>query len=384
MRGVPGPAASNGVHRRHIRYPETASTGDRYAVSLRNPRRMIRERLNPGKRKSVEVNEMRAAFYTQQGPAREVIRLGELPDPHPGPGEVRVRIHASGVNPTDTYTRSGIRRRGMPFRTIVPNQDGAGLIDEVGEGVSRERIGERVYVTMAQWQRPWGTASEFVALPAERAIRLPQQASFEQGACLGVPILTAHYALALYGGIVGQTVLVQGGAGGVGFYAVQFAKLQGAATVIASVSSDQKGQIARSAGADHVVNYRTDDLAARVSEITSGGGVRRVLEVDFAANAAAIPQLLGKCGTVVVYGSRGPEGTVAATWGIQNQPTIRFIYMYELPAEAYVAAYADVERWMTQGKLKHLPVKTFSLEQTGAAHDWVEQGAGGVRAVVTL
>src|SRR3990170_6096250 len=128
---------------------------------------------------------MKAAFYRRQGPAREVFEIGDLPDPHPARGEVRVRIRASGVNPTDTYTRSGVRRRGMPFETIVPNQDGAGVIDEVGEGVARERIGERVYVTMGQWQRPWGTASEFVALPADRAIRLPAQVSFEHGACLG-------------------------------------------------------------------------------------------------------------------------------------------------------------------------------------------------------
>lgn len=326
---------------------------------------------------------MKAAFYKTQGPAREVFEIGTLPDPHPAPGEVRVRIHASGINPTDTYTRSGVRRRGMPFEMIVPNQDGAGVIDEVGEGIARGRIGERVYVTMAQWQRPWGTASEYVALPADRAVRLPEQAGFEQGACLGVPILTAHYALALYGGVAGQTVLVQGGAGAVGFYAIQFAKLQGA-TVIATVSSDRKAQVARSAGADHAVNYRTEDIGARVSEITAGRGVGRVLEVNFAVNSAKIPQVLGKLGTVVVYGSRGPEGMFAATWGIQNQPTIRFIYMYELPAEAYGAAYADVERWMTAGKLKHLPVKTFPLEEIGAAHEWVEQGTDGARAVVTL
>jgi NADPH2:quinone reductase len=328
-------------------------------------------------------DSMKAAFYTSQGPAREVLRIGELPDPHPGQGEVRVRIRASGVNPTDTYTRSGVRRRGMPFETIVPNQDGAGEIDEVGEGVVRRRIGERVYVTMAQWQRPWGTASEYVALPEERAIALPERTSFEQGACLGVPILTAHYALALYGGVAGQTVLVQGGAGAVGFYAIQFAKLAGA-TVIATVSGDQKAQVARSAGADHVINYRTEELSSRVAEITAGRGVRRVLEVNFAANSAKIHEVLGKGGTVVVYGSRGPEGTIAATWGIQNQPTIRFIYMYELPAEAYKAAYADLAGWSAAGHVKHLPVKTFPLEEIGAAHEMVERGNDGVRAVVWL
>lgn len=326
---------------------------------------------------------MRAAFYRSQGPAREVFEIGELPDPHPARGEVRVRIRASGVNPTDTYTRSGVRRRGMPFETIVPNQDGAGVIDEVGEGVARERVGERVYVTMAQWQRPWGTASEYVALPGDRAIPLSANTSFEQGACLGVPILTAHYALALYGGVAGQTVLVQGGAGAVGFYAVQFARFAGA-SVIATVSSDKKAQIARSAGADHVINYRTGDLGARVSEITSGHGVGRVLEVNFAVNSAKVPQVLGKGGTVVVYGSRAPEGTVAATWGIQNQLSIRFIYMYELPTEAYGAAYADLADWATTGKLKHLPVQTFTLEDIGAAHELVERGTDGVRAVVTL
>jgi len=326
---------------------------------------------------------MKAAFYRRQGPAREVFEIGELPDPHPARGEVRVRIRASGVNPTDTYTRSGVRRRGMPFETIVPNQDGAGVIDEVGEGGARERVGERVYVTMAQWQRPWGTASEYVALPEVRATTLSENTSFEQGACLGVPILTAHYALALYGGVAGKTVLVQGGAGAVGFYAIQFAKFKGA-SVIATVSSDRKAQIARSAGADYVINYRTEDLGTRVSEITSGRGVARVLEVNFAANAAKWPQILGKGGMAIVYGSSAPEGTVAATWGIQNQPTIRFIYMYELPAEAYGAAYADLADWMTAGKLKHLPVKTFPLEEIGAAHEMVERGTDGVRAVVTL
>ena len=326
---------------------------------------------------------MRAAFYRSQGPAREVFEIGELPDPHPAQGEVRVRIRTSGINPTDTYTRSGVRRRGMPFDTIVPNQDGAGVIDEVGAGVARGRVGERVYVTMAQWQRPWGTASEYLALPADRAIPLPENISFEQGACLGVPILTAHYALALYGGVAGQAVLVQGGAGAVGFYAIQFAKFMGA-TVIATVSSDAKAQIARSAGADHVINYRTEVLGARVAAITSGRGVRRVLEVNFAANSGKLQEVLGKAGTVVVYGSRGPEGTIAATWGIQNQPTIRFIYMYELPAEVYQAAYADLAAWASAGKLKHLPVKTFPLHEIGAAHEMVEQGTDGLRAVVTL
>ena len=326
---------------------------------------------------------MKAAWYRRQGPAREVFEIGQLPDPQPAPGEVRVRVRASGVNPTDTYTRSGLRRRGMPFETIVPNQDGAGVIDAVGEGVAESRIGERVYLTMAQWQRPWGTASEYVALPQDRAIPLPKEIGFEEGACLGVPILTAHYALALYGGVAGQTVLVQGGAGAVGFYAIQFAKFQGA-TVIATVSGDAKARIARSAGADHVINYRDEDLGARVAECTGGRRAERLLEVNFAVNSVKFPLLLGKGGTAIVYGSGGPEGAIASTWGIQNQPTLRFIYMYELPAPAYGAAYADLARWSAEGRLKHLPVRTFPLEEIGAAHELVERGTDGTRAVVLL
>jgi NADPH2:quinone reductase len=302
-----------------------------------------------------------------------VFEIGELPDPHPARGEVRVRILASGVNPTDTYTRSGVRRRGMPFETIVPNQDGAGVIDEVGEGVARERIGERVYVTMAQWQRPWGTASEYVALPGDRAIPLSENTGFEQGACLGVPILTAHYALAIYGRR-GATVLVQGGAGAVGFYAIQFAKFAGA-SVIATVSSDRKALIARSAGADHVINYRSEDLGARVAEITSGRGVGRVLEVNFAVNAAKWPQVLGKGGTVIYGSSAGGHG---GDWGIQNQPTIRFIYV-----RAAGRAYRRIRG--SRRLDKHGETEAPARENFPAGGDWrraemVELGTDGMRA----
>ena len=182
---------------------------------------------------------MKAAWYEEQGEPAKVFKVGELPDQEPGPAEVKVRIRASGANPTDTYTRSGVRGRGMPFARIVPHQDGAGVIVAVGDGVPKERIGERVWLFMAQWQRALGTAAEFCVLPSGRAAKLPDNCSFNDGACLGVPWLTAHYAGLCDGPVAGRTVLVAGGTGAVGYYAVQIAKHEGA-RVIATVGSAEK------------------------------------------------------------------------------------------------------------------------------------------------
>ena len=180
---------------------------------------------------------MRAAWYEKNGGAAEVLRLGEMPDPEPGPGEVRVRVAASGLNPTDVKARAGSRPMGFP--RIIPHQDGAGVIDRVGPGVPASRLGERVWVYIVQWQRPFGTAAEYVCVPAPRAITLPANLTFAEGACLGIPGVTAHRCLFADGPIEGQTVLVTGGAGAVGHYAVQLAKWSGA-RVITTVSSGEK------------------------------------------------------------------------------------------------------------------------------------------------
>jgi NADPH2:quinone reductase len=326
---------------------------------------------------------MKAAWYEEQGDPAKVFKIGELPDQMPGPGEVKVKIRASGVNPTDTYTRSGIRRRGMPFERIVPHQDGAGVIVAVGEGVPKQRIGERVWLFMAQWRQAFGTAAEFCVLPSERAAKLPDNCGFTEGASLGVPWLTAHYAVLCDGPVAGRTVLVAGGTGAVGYYAVQIAKHEGS-RVVATVGSAEKGRMAREAGADEVIDFRAEDVGARMAEVTNGKGADRLIEPHFAKNAPLFPKMLAKLGTVIVYGAGGAEGVIPAGWGIQNQPTIKFIYMYELPAQAYVRAVADFERLQSAGKVKHLPVREFRLDQIAQAHEAVEKGNSGTRMVIVM
>ena len=198
---------------------------------------------------------MRAAYYERNGPAREVLKLGEFEAPQPGRGEVRIKLAASGINPSDVKARSGATRK-IAYPRVIPHSDGAGEIDAVGDGVSSARIGERVWVWNAQWQRAFGTCAEYVTLPSDQAVRLPANTSFEAGACLGIPAMTAYHAVAVAAAGPGVTLLIAGGAGAVGHYAVQFAKAAGA-TVIATISSADKAAVARDAGADHTIDYKT-------------------------------------------------------------------------------------------------------------------------------
>jgi NADPH2:quinone reductase len=246
---------------------------------------------------------MQAAFYERTGAASAVLQLGEMPDSTPGPGEVRLRLRWSGVNPADVKARAGLRSTVLPFPRIVPHSDGAGIIDAVGPGVSHDRIGERVWTWNAAWGRPFGTAAQRVVLPEAQAVALPGVVSDEAGACLGIPALTALHACLVGGGVAGRNVLVAGGAGAVGHYAVQFARALGAQQVLATVSSPRKAELAAAAGADAVIDYRSDDVVERVREATRGAGVDRIIEVDVAANAALDVELLRSGGDCVVYGS---------------------------------------------------------------------------------
>ena len=246
---------------------------------------------------------MRAVWYDQQGTADEVLVCGELPTPNAGHGEVRVKLEASGVNPSDTY-----RRRGPPtmeYPRVITNSDGAGVIDQVGPGVDQHRLGKRVWLYNGQRNGRWmGTAAEYIALSVDLVTELPDHVSFAEGATLGVPAMTAHRAVFVAGPVQGKILLVTGGAGAVGHYAVQLATWAGA-TVIATVSSSEKADRARAGGAAHVINYRSEDVAARVLDITGGLGVDHIAEVDFGGNLAATLRCLRGNGSIMIYARNG-------------------------------------------------------------------------------
>lgn len=319
---------------------------------------------------------MKAVWYERQGPAREVLQTGELDDPQPGRGEVRVRLAVSGVNPIDVKRRLG-GRGGMTAPRVVPHFDGAGLVDAVGPGVDDKRIGERVWVYKAQWQRDLGTAAECVVVPSECAAPLPEAVSFVEGACLGIPALTAYPCVYADGDVAGQMVLVTGGAGAVGRYAIQFAKL-GGAQVITTVSSDEKAELARSAGADHVVNYRDEDVAGRVSKLTARRGVDRIVEVEFGGNLATSLAVLKPGGVIAAYASQAvPEPAVPFYALMYQSIVVRHVLTFQIAPELERQAVASIAKWLGQGKLSHHLGAKFSLEETAAAHEAVENGAVG-------
>ena len=317
---------------------------------------------------------MKAVWYERNGSA-EVLQIGEMPDPDPGPGEVRIRVISSGVNPSDWKRRQGLTQP-LAFPKVVPHQDGAGIIDRVGPGVPETRVGERVWLFESQFGRPFGSAAEYTAQPANHAVRLPPAITFDQGACLGVPAMTAHRCLFADGPVSGKTVLVPGGAGAVGHYAVQEAKL-GGATVISTVSSDNKAQIAIEAGADHTINYRTEDTAARIMEITSGSGVDLIVEVDFAANFPVTQEVLKSSGVIAVYAAGvGQQPPVPLQFRSSNI-TVRMVLVYDMPEPAKAAAISDITRWLEGSALSHQIGPHFPLAEIVQAHQAVEGGAIG-------
>jgi NADPH2:quinone reductase len=323
---------------------------------------------------------MKAAWYEKKGPAADVLRIGTLPKPEPVPGEVLVRVRASGVNPSDTKGRGGARgNTAMPFPLMVPHQDGAGVIEEVGEGVAESRVGERVWLYEAQLGRAFGTAAEYIALPAHQAVPMAETMSFEEGACLGVPALTAHRCVFADGAVEGKTVLVTGGAGAVGFYAVQLAKA-GCARVIATVSNDAQAETARRAGADLVLDRRSD-IAAALGERS----VDRIVEVAFGANLPASLRLLRPGGTIATYASDAEPEPAIPFWPLVGlDATIRFVLVYVMSAQAHQEAIAYVTRAAEEGWLRHNVGAVLPLGRTAEAHALVETGRGGGKVVVEI
>ena len=324
---------------------------------------------------------MRAAYYEKNGPARDVLQLGDVETPLPGPGEVRVKLATSGVNPSDVKSRAGTTRK-IAFARVIPHSDGAGVIDSVGDGVPKARLGERVWTWNAQWKRAFGTCAEHVVLPAAMAVRLPDDVAFEDGACLGIPAMTACHAVAVAEAWAGSTLLIAGGAGGVGHYAVQFAKARGA-VVIATVSSEEKAKLALDAGADHVIDYKREDVGARVMELTDQAGVDAVIELDLTANARLLPAVLRPRGTVVVYGTRA-EAQIPAQWLLVNAVALKFIFVYELSPEEREVAVGTITRMLAEKRLVNNVALTFPLDDIVAAHEAVEQGKAAGNVVVRL
>ncbi len=328
---------------------------------------------------------MRAIWYDHKGPAREVLHISEMPEPRPGPGEVLVRLRASGVNPSDTKGRSGWAGAAkMAFPRVIPHQDGAGVIEAVGEGVPPHRVGERVWIYEGQWQRPFGTAAERIALAAERAVRLPPDVSFTDGACLGIPVMTAHRAVFADGPVTGKTVLVTGGAGAVGHYAIQLAKW-GGATVITTISSDDKAAAARTANPDQVINYRTEDAAARIMDLTGGAGVDRIVEVAFGANLPLAQKVLRTNGVIATYASDAEmEPRVPFRPFLARDVTVRFVLVYVMPVEAKEAAIGAITHLLEAGLLKHHVYREFAMEEAAEAHEAIETGKSMGNVVVRI
>ncbi|MGA9775718.1 MAG: NADPH:quinone reductase [Candidatus Dormiibacterota bacterium] len=316
---------------------------------------------------------MKAALYERLGAARDVIRIAEVECPEPGPGEVRVRVRLSGINPTDWKSRSGATARPLEGFQI-PHHDGAGEVDAVGEGVDPRRLGERVWIWMAAAGRRWGTAAEWTVVPEAQAVRLPDSASWELGACLGVPALTAHRCLFADGDLEGQSVLVAGGAGAVGHFAIELAHHQGA-RVVATVSGDAKAKMARSAGADLVVNYREPGAAERVHSFAPD--LARVVEVNLAANLQLDTSVAGPGTVVAVYAADGPDPILPVRACMSANLVLRFVLLYGVPRPALLQAVADVSGALEAGALSALPVHRFPLDACAEAQDAVESGVVG-------
>jgi NADPH:quinone reductase len=324
---------------------------------------------------------MRAAWYERKGPAAAVLNVDGRPIPEPGPAELLIRVRASGVNPSDTKARGGLRgNSNMPFPVIIPHQDGAGEVVAAGSPELAHRVGQRVWFYEAQFERPFGAAAEYTAIPAHKAVKMPVSLSFDEGACLGVPAMTAHRAVFADGPVKDKTVFVSGGAGAVGRYAVQFAK-HGGARVIASVGSERSAASARAAGADLILDRRSADIVARTVEFTDardGRGVDRFVEVAFGANLPLIEQLLKPNGVVATYSSDSEPNPKLPFWPLlMLDATIRLILVYRMDACAHIAAERAISEALANGALTHDIAGVFDLEDIAQAHELVEKGAGG-------
>lgn len=327
---------------------------------------------------------MRAALYRRFGPARDVLELDDVDTPEPGPGEVLVRLHTSAINPSDVKKRAGAFPDLLDEGFVIPNSDGAGVIEAVGDGVDRSRSGERVWVYQAQHERRFGTAADYVAVRSSCAPRLPEKVDFDAGACLGIPAMTAHRAVFGDGEVEGKTVLVMGGAGRVGYYAVQWAHRAGA-TVIATASNSDDAATCSEAGADHVVDHRGDDFAAKVLEVAGGPLVDRVVDLEFGINLPVSVEVLKVGGTITAYGSaKKPEPVLPFYRMMYKDLTLHTIIVYAMPDGAKDHAIADINSALSHDWLQHRVARSMPLEEIAAGNEIVESGQARGAVILTI
>ena len=324
---------------------------------------------------------MRAAWYEKQGPAREVLTVGEMADPVPGAGEVRIRVAASGINPGDVKKRQDAFGYGMAYSRVIPHSDGAGQVDRAGSGVSSQWVGRRVWCYGAQSYRPFGTAAEFTVVPLDHVAPLPENVSMEQGSCLGIPGITAHRAVHVAGALAGRTVLVQGAAGAVGLCAVQLAR-QAGARVIGTIRSSSDEQAAKSAGAQEVLS-NDQHLGERVKALAPEG-VDHIVEVAFAANIETDVQLLKSGGSISTYASNLETPPIPFWQLVFKNIRLFFLGSDDFPKDAKISAAKDLNRALEAGWSGFEISERVPLAEIARAHELVEHPLRAGRVVVTL
>ena len=327
---------------------------------------------------------MQAVWYNKFGSAENVLEIGEYQTPEPGQGEVKVRTHASGVNPSDTKKRLGANPQLLDKGTVIPNSDGAGEIIAVGAGVEGREVGERVWLYNAQYGRQEGTSAQYVCVPSNQAVWMPDNASYEIGAMMGIPAMTAHRCVCADGSVDGQTLLVTGGAGRVGYYAIQWAKYFGA-TVIATGSSPQSIENCNKAGADFVIGHPSDDTAKEILDFTGGKKVDRVVEGDFGVNLPAVLDVLKTNGIIAAYSSMTDMNPAIPFIRMMFMDmTVRMVLVYAMPGEAKQQAMEDITAILTDEKFDHRVAATFPLGQSAKAHEEIEKGGNYGSVIITV
>ena len=326
---------------------------------------------------------MQAAWYETIGSADEVLQVGEIDNPSPGQGDVLVQMKTSGVNPSDVKTRAGARGE-LQFPKIIPHSDGGGVITAVGEGVSKDRIGERVWIWNGAFGRAYGTCAELITLPSNQAVSMPDSTSFETAACLGIPAATAFYGIFCDGSVNDQNILITGGAGAVGHLGIQLAKWSGA-NVITTVSGDDKAAAAKTAGADLVINYKTDDVIEAVNDFTKGDGVDRILEVEFGGNLSVSQHVIKNNGVIASYGSVAEANPSVPFYDLMFKGvTLNTYLIYIVPDSDRAKINEGITAALNDNALNPIIAESFPLPSIIDAHKAVEAGSVIGNVIITI